>query len=152
MTMDDLVAGGSTSRVFIDTNILVYSTIRSAPLYLTAKAAIDALAASGAEQWLSYQILREYISAMTRQPTIPISGVLKNVRDYRASFNIASDSPVVHDELLILLAQIPCGGKQVHDANIVATMLVYGVPNLLTHNVADFKRFGHLINIIPLVP
>ena len=31
-------------------------------------------------------------------------------------------------------------------------MLVRGVPNLLTHNVADFKRFGHLINVIPLVP
>ena len=151
-TVDELVAGGSSSRVYVDTNILVYSTILTAPLYLKAKAAIDALSACGAEQWLSYQILREYVSAMTRQPTIPIAGILKNVRDYRASFNIASDSPLVHDELQILLSQIPCGGKQVHDANIVATMLVHGVPNLLTHNVADFKRFGHLINIIPLVP
>jgi len=51
-----------------------------------------------------------------------------------------------------LLAAIPCGGKQVHDANIVATMLVHGVPNLLTHNAADFKRFSHLIAVLPLVP
>ncbi len=151
-TVADLIAGGATSKVFVDTNILVYSTNRSAPLYLTAKSAIDALTTCGAEQWVSYQILREYISAMTKLPTIPIAGVLKNVRDYRASFSMAADSPLVHDELHILLSQIPCGGKQVHDANIVATMLVHGVPNLLTHNVADFKRFGHLITIIPLVP
>jgi len=31
-------------------------------------------------------------------------------------------------------------------------MLVHGVPNLLTHNAADFKRFSHLIAVIPLVP
>ncbi|MFO0801829.1 MAG: hypothetical protein U0791_01715 [Gemmataceae bacterium] len=33
-------------------------------------------------------------------------------------------------QLLLLLQSIPCGGKQVHDANIVASMLVRGVPNL----------------------
>ena len=32
-------------------------------------------------------------------------------------------------------------GKQVHDANIVATMLAHGVGRLLTFNVADFQRF-----------
>lgn len=40
---------------------------------------------------------------------------------------------------------------QVHDANIVATMLAYGIPRLLTHNVDDFKRFAHLIAVLPLV-
>ncbi len=31
-------------------------------------------------------------------------------------------------------------GKQAHDANLVAVMLVYGVRELLTFNGADFKR------------
>ena len=43
------------------------------------------------------------------------------------------------------------GGKQVHDANIVATMNVLGVTHLLTHNVRDFERFRNLITILPLV-
>jgi hypothetical protein len=33
-------------------------------------------------------------------------------------------------------------GRQVHDANIVATMRVFGLKNLLTHNPADFARFS----------
>ena len=42
-------------------------------------------------------------------------------------------------------------GKQIHDTNIVATMLVNNIPNILTHNVADFNRFSSEINIIPLI-
>ena len=32
------------------------------------------------------------------------------------------------------------GGRQIHDANIVATMLAYGELRLLTFNVADSRR------------
>ena len=42
-------------------------------------------------------------------------------------------------------------GRQIHDANIVATMREYGIPNLLTDNTSDFTRFGHLITVVPLV-
>ncbi len=41
---------------------------------------------------------------------------------------------------------------QVHDANIVATMLAQGIQKLLTHNVADCKRFAAHITVMPLVP
>jgi predicted nucleic acid-binding protein len=44
------------------------------------------------------------------------------------------------------------GLGEVHDANIVATMQVYGVRHLLTHNTADFARFSHLITVVPLEP
>ena len=43
------------------------------------------------------------------------------------------------------------GGKQIHDANVVATMLASGIPALLTHNVSDFDRFRNLIQVISLV-
>ena len=39
------------------------------------------------------------------------------------------------------------GGKQVHDANIVATMLAFDVPRLITYNGADFQRFAGLITV-----
>jgi hypothetical protein len=69
-----------------------------------------------------------------------------------ADMRIAEDGPLVTDELLRLIAAIPCGGKQVHDANIVATMLAHRIPTLLTHNVPDFQRFTTHITIQPLVP
>lgn len=41
-------------------------------------------------------------------------------------------------------------GKPVHDANIVATMLAFGVRRLLTQNVADFRRYEPQIEIMQL--
>jgi hypothetical protein len=36
----------------------------------------------------------------------------------------------------------------VHDANMVATMLVHGETRLLTFNEADFRRFSSVIDIV----
>ena len=47
---------------------------------------------------------------------------------------------------------IPCGGKQIHDVNLAATMLGNEIPKLLTHNVADFNRYSGLIEVVPLIP
>ena len=52
----------------------------------------------------------------------------------------------------VVLAAVPTAGKQVHDANIVATMLAHGIPRLLTHNVTDFTRFAAIIAVEPLIP
>jgi predicted nucleic acid-binding protein len=54
------------------------------------------------------------------------------------------------EKLLALSGQVNIGGKQVHDANIVATMQVYGIRRLLTHNTSDFVRFSAFITVVPL--
>jgi hypothetical protein len=41
--------------------------------------------------------------------------------------------------LLQLLTTHPVAGKQVHHANVVATMLDHGVHRLLSFNTADFR-------------
>ncbi|MCP4284816.1 MAG: type II toxin-antitoxin system VapC family toxin, partial [Gammaproteobacteria bacterium] len=46
-----------------------------------------------------------------------------------------------------LMESFKTGGKQVHDANIVATMLAHNIPCLLTYNVKDFERFEKIIRI-----
>ncbi len=38
--------------------------------------------------------------------------------------------------------------RQVHDANIVATMLAHGERLLLTFNHADFRRYGDRIALV----
>ena len=48
------------------------------------------------------------------------------------------------------MEQFPIGGAQVHDANIVATMQVYEIGQLLTNNGADFARFSEAIAVLPL--
>jgi predicted nucleic acid-binding protein len=64
---------------------------------------------------------------------------------------VAEDGPTVTGSLLSLLLAVACSGKQVHDANIVATMLAQGITRLLTHNTSDFSRFHAWISVIPVV-
>ncbi|MCC5625260.1 type II toxin-antitoxin system VapC family toxin, partial [Nostoc sp. CHAB 5715] len=68
----------------------------------------------------------------------------------KTAFRLVEENLLVTDRLLTLMEEVPSGGKQVHDANIVATMLVYGIPQLLTHNIGDFARFSGLITVLPL--
>jgi predicted nucleic acid-binding protein len=51
---------------FVDTNVLVYATARSAPFRDRSRAALSRLAAREPLA-VSRQILREYIAVMTRQ-------------------------------------------------------------------------------------
>jgi predicted nucleic acid-binding protein len=74
------------------------------------------------------------------------------VRFFQSRFRVAEDGPQVTEKLLELMEQVTFGGRQIHDANIVATMLAYGVNRLLTHNVGDFTRFSQFITILPLEP
>jgi predicted nucleic acid-binding protein len=54
------------------------------------------------------------------------------------------------DRVLVLLADVNCLGKQVHDANLVATMLVHGVGTVVTLNLGDFTRFAGHVSLIRL--
>jgi len=58
----------------------------------------------------------------------------------------------VTPRLFDLVEKYAVAGKQVHDANLVSTMLLHGIRQVLTHNVGDFTRFSALVTILPLVP
>jgi len=150
------MATTAADPVFVDTNVLVYAAIPSSPFYAPAFAQLDALRHAGVALWLSRQIFREYLAVLSRPqpftPPLPATTLIGDIMRFQSQFGIAEDGPAVTSSLLALLASIPIGGKQVHDANIVATMQVHGLRRLLTHNTADFARFGHLIQIEPLVP
>jgi predicted nucleic acid-binding protein len=141
--------------IFIDTNILVYSSTNTSPFHAQATQRLNDLYNQNVELWISRQILREYVAVMTKQPltkTIPIATLESDVCTYLRLFQVAEDTQNVTDRWLALIKQIPTGGKQIHDANIAATMLTYGITDLLTHNVADFNRFSAFITLVPLLP
>lgn len=48
------------------------------------------------------------------------------------------------------MEQHPMSGKQVHDANIVATMQANGISRLLTLNPVDFTRSSKLITVMTI--
>lgn len=139
-----------TGALFIDTNVLVYANVSEAPQHQAALAAIDQARKGGRTLWISRQVLREYLVTLTRPQAfqdVPLTTVLEQVRLFQDHFEIADDTDAVTDQLMQLMDDIPIGGKQVHDANIVATMLAHGIPALLTHNGKDFERFTDRIAV-----
>lgn len=150
------MATTGVDAVFVDTNILIYLNLAGSPLHAAAEGKLQGLAVAGHPLWISRQTLREYLAALSRPgvvtPALAMSTLLADVGTFLTRFLVAEDGPGVTAHLVALLGSVACAGKQVHDANIVATMLAHGIPNLLTHNVADFRRFAGYLTILPLIP
>ena len=143
------------SRVFADTNVLVYAEIATSPFNKQAQSLLQQFATQ-AEIWVSRQILREYVAALSRpgvvHPPLPMISLIADVQRFAAQYRVAEDGPAVTANWQQLLTVHSIGGRQVHDANIVATMQAYGITDLLTNNTSDFARFASVIQLIPLKP
>ena len=139
---------------FVDTNVLVYAVSSGAPLHQRASGELRRRSEAGQELWVSRQVLREYLATLSRPQTFakprPARELVGDIRYFLSHFQLAEEGPEVTEKLLELVEMVEVGGKQVHDANVVATMLVNRIPVLLTHNVEDFVRFGGLIEVEPL--
>ena len=101
---------------------------------------------------INRQIMREYLATLTRPQTLsmPVSrdAVLSDVAKMSRQFEILEEGTQVTTNLLILCNEVNVSGSQIHDANIVATMLAHGEHRLLTFNVADFRRYENRIEIV----
>ncbi len=142
------------SRLFIDTNIIIYAADGTSLYNQLAKQALLAARQQASELVISSQILREYLSTTTKSYLITgvpsLSNILFNYNAFQNDFTVVFDSLRVVMNLSSLLQTIPMGGKQIYDANIVATIQAYSITHLLTHNVKDFARFAGLITVVPL--
>jgi len=92
--------------------------------------------------------LREYAVIMTRQDIIekPLSSteVATDIEKWQSIFQIADETEEVTKILLDLIKTYNIKGKKIHDANIVATMLVNGINLLYSFNSDDFVRFEEI--------
>jgi len=142
-------------KIFIDTNILVYANNTLSPFCTAARTKLQDAFVNYSEVWVSRQIFREFAAVVSREMlaagNLDFDKLEKTIRRFEQDFSVAEDSHLVTHRWLPLLEETNSAGKQVHDANIAANMLVCGIDSLLTHNVADFQRFSHLITIVPLI-
>ena len=138
--------------MFLDTNLFIPARFDAAPAHAVARAALNRAERSGEVLRINRQVIREYLAAATRPQAwsapLPMSRALSDLSWMEEAFEVLEDGPQVMDLLARLCRDIPMGGKQVHDANIVATMLAYGERRLLTFNIRDFRRFAAHIEIL----
>ncbi|MGH9301254.1 MAG: type II toxin-antitoxin system VapC family toxin [Acidimicrobiales bacterium] len=139
----------------MDTNILLAATDEARQQHEMAIAAINVWPASGLVLYTSGQIMREYLAVATRPVKRNGLGMARgdaiaNVRALRARLTLLAEDTKVSDRLIGLLEAVECSGKQIHDANVVATMLVHGIDTVVTMNVDDFSRFGDHVRVADL--
>ena len=136
--------------LFIDTNILIFATDVDSPFHDSAIAALTAAAKGYEELFVSCQVLREYLASGTRNAVERLEEMALNINEFRKSYTVLDDDSACLERLVSLSRSVRFGGKQVHDANIVACMMENGISSLLTHNIQDFKRFEGMIDLIAM--
>ena len=140
--------------MFVDTNVLVAARFVNAPGHVVVCRCLDRAGNSEESLHISRQIVREYLATVTRPQiwTAPlaIADALEDVTRLALSFILLEDGPNVMAKLAALCREVPVGGKQIHDANIAATMLAHGERRLLTLNTEDFRRYGKRVELVDI--
>lgn len=139
------------ARYLVDTNVLLRAASPKSVQHATALQATKRLLARGDEPFVTSQVLVEFWSAATRPVEVNGYGWSSNDAEIRVAellrqFPLLPEIPAVFSEWLRLVRRHGVVGKQVHDARLVALLNVHGVPNLLTFNVGDFRRYA--VNVI----
>ena len=142
-------------RIFIDSNVLVYANNTLSPFCKVARNQLQNAFANHESVWASRQVFREFAVIVSREMLaangkVDFKLLEATIQRFEQDFQVAEDGQAIFQRLLSLLEETNTSGKQVHDANIVATMLIHGLDTILTNNVSDFNRFSHLITILPL--
>ena len=131
---------------YVDTNVLVYATNELSPWHGAANAALQNARQLGIELVVSTQVLREYLSAATRESHagcgIPVPDILENLHTFQREFTVVEDTRPVLAALENLLQNFSVAGKQVHDARLVAVCQAHAVDHVLTFNVPHFTRLA----------
>ena len=125
---------------------------RSSLHHRSSRAAILTAHRDGTPLHLSRQVIREYLAVVTRPQagTTPFTmeKALARARLFTDVMTMLEDGATVWSELQRLGEALAFAGRQVHDANIAATMLAHGETRILTCNAADFARFAPAITVV----
>jgi toxin-antitoxin system PIN domain toxin len=136
------------NRCLVDTNVLIYSTVDSSPSHQEARDWLAALVDDDVELCIIPQIVREYLVVLTRGEVFEQQFTPKEALDeleaILPTFTLLDENEATVSSLRNLIRRYQVRGKSVHDANIVASMLTYGITRLVTYNTGDFRRYDEI--------
>jgi predicted nucleic acid-binding protein len=142
-----------TNSYLTDSNILLRISRRDDPDYQIVDGALERLLRDDAALYYTHQNIAEFWNVWTR-PTdkngFGLTGETaeREIGKFEGMMELAADSAAVYERWRQLVRDYRVKGVQVHDARLVAAMLVHGIPNLLTLNVADFARYVGVITAV----
>jgi hypothetical protein len=103
------------------------------------------------------QVVREFLVVASRPVAVnglgmSLSDALDNVREFRRVIRLLPEEKPILPTLLSLLSEIPCEGKRIHDAHIVAAAVVHRVGTVSTLNLSDFQPFAARVRLVSPAP
>ena len=136
-------------QCMVDTNVLVYSTVKGNPWHEEARDWLMSLRKQGVTLLVTPQILREYMVVLTRgqifERQFTVAEVLEAVDGLLPWLQVLDETEKTSGLLRELVRRYQVRGKRVHDANIVAVMIAHGVARLATYNRTDFDGFQEIV-------
>jgi predicted nucleic acid-binding protein len=138
----------------VDTNVLLRLAEPSDDDYRVVRRAVDALVARNELLCYAAQNLVEFWNVCTRPVLSNGSGLSTSETEDRAKlieagFRFLPDGERVHSEWSRLVVEHSVAGVQVHDARLVASMLIHGIEHILTLNDRDFGRYSRISAVHP---
>lgn len=116
--------------------------------------ALGVLRQRGEDYYLTSQNLIEFWRTCTRP--IDRNGLGMTIAQAEAEltrlenlFPILPDTPEIYPEWRRLVVTYNVMGVNVHDARLVAAMLVHGLTHILTFNTSDFARYSEITAVHP---
>lgn len=144
----------AAERVLIDTNVLIYATLRDDPRSERSRAVL--LSPMKGERYVSVQNLAELYPNLTgpkmEEPDSP-AVAREKIRSI-ASLPDLQVLPLTADVQAIALElckEHGITGQRYFDAQIVAVMKAYGITTLFTENAKDFACFDGIRVVDPFV-
>jgi predicted nucleic acid-binding protein len=140
--------------VLVDTNILIRLLHRPDPEHQLVRQAVRAIRLGGNQVFYAAQNIVEFWRARTRPVSANGFGLTIHETDRQTKiverwFTMLPDGPAIHALWRNLVVTYSVAGVKVHDARLVAAMKVHGIADLLTLNVADFRRYPGISAIHP---
>ncbi len=116
--------------------------------------AINTLRVRGEQLHIVPQNLIEFWNVYTRP--IERNGLGRTVTEaqteinrWKTLFSLLLDTPAIYQEWERLVVVHAVIGVNVHDARLVAAMLVHGLTHILTFNINDFARYSEITAVHP---
>ena len=136
-------------RLFCDTNVLLSAVDRRRRLHAQAIHVLNVLPNRGVALYVSGQVVREFLAVCTRPAAanglgLPPGEAVRNAEAMAERSTVLDENRNVAVRLLDIARTVACSGRQLHDANVVATMQEHGLTRLVTGNLRDFRRFRGL--------
>lgn len=141
-------------RVLVDTNVLLRSAQPNHPLSRQATQAVSKMIRQGDLVFFCPQNIAEFWNVATRPGDknglgFTLEEAMREVDDIETLLTLLPDIPAIYKAWKEIVSRHEVQGVKVHDARLVAIMIVYAVESILTFNDADFKRYSEINAIRP---